>query len=166
MLLAIGLMAPAVAQAQSATGTSRASVKEPITLAVTRDLSFGTILPSTTRTSTVRVNQNDTLTLGGGALAFGATHSASRVTGQATRNQVVLITMPPTIFLTGPGTQMRVRSWTFGTTSGLTRITGNQYRVTGTGGSFSFRLGATLDVARNQAEGLYQGSFVVRVNYQ
>lgn len=139
---------------------------QPITLTVTQELNFGSLVPSTTRTSTARVNLNDTATMGGGALLVGTTHKASRIAGQGTRNQVILITRPTTVWLTGPGPQMRARSWTLGTTTGLTRTTGNQYRITGTGGNFTFRMGATLDLARNQPEGLYQGSFVVTVNYQ
>lgn len=139
---------------------------QPISVAVTQDINFGSIIPSTTRASTVRVNLNDTITLAGGAVRVGATHVAARVTGSGTRNVVVLITHPATVLLTGPGPNIRARSWTLGTTTGLTRVTGNQYRITGTGGNFGFRLGATLDVARNQPEGAYQGSFAVTVNYQ
>lgn len=157
--------APALAQT-SAPGSARARVLAPINLSVTQELNFGTILPSTTRASTVRVNQNETVTLGGGALAYGALQKSSRQSGSGTRNAVIIISSPPTIFLTGPGPRMRVRSWTLGTTSGLTRITGNQYRITAVNGAFSFRLGATLDVARNQPEGNYQGSYAVTVNYQ
>lgn len=139
---------------------------QPVNLSVTAEINFGTILPSTTRASTVRVNQNNTVTPGGGAVMVGASHAVSRISGQGTRNAVVLITRPTTVWLTGPGPQMRARSWTLGTTTGLTRVTGNQYRITGTGGNFTFRLGATLDVARNQPEGQYQGSYAVTVNYQ
>jgi Domain of unknown function (DUF4402) len=114
----------------------------------------------------VRVNQNDTRTAGGGAVLVGTGHGASRVAGQGTRNAVILITRPTTVWLNGPGPRLRARSWTLGTTTGLTRVTGNQYRITGTGGNFGFRLGATVDIARNQAEGLYQGSYTVTVNYQ
>ncbi len=165
-LSAFALAWPATAQAQTANGTSRAKIVQPISLSVTQELNFGSIVPSTTRTSTVRVNLNDTATMGGGALRVGNTQKASRMAGQGTRNQVVLITRPTTVWLTGPGPQMRARSWTLGTTTGLTRTTGNQYRITGAGGNFTFRMGATLDLARNQPEGLYQGSFVVTVNYQ
>jgi Domain of unknown function (DUF4402) len=161
------LLLPAIASAQtSAPASSRARVLQPIALTVSQDINFGSIIPSTTRNSTVRINLNDTVTPGGGAIMVGATHAASRVTGQGTRNIVILITRPGTIWLTGPGPRMRARSWTLGTTTGLTRVTGNQYRITGVGGNFGFRLGATLDVARNQAEGLYQGSYPVTVNYQ
>lgn len=167
LITALLVVVPATAAAQTTRpGSSRARVLQPIALTVTQDISFGTILPSTARTSTVRVNQNGTVTLGGGAIIVGTTHAASRVTGQGTRNVVILISPPTTVFLTGPGPQMRARSWTLGTTSGLTRVTGNQYRITGTSGNFGFRLGATLDIARNQPEGAYQGSYAVTVNYQ
>lgn len=162
---AVALSASAAAQTASA-GTSRARVLQPIALSVGQDINFGSIIPSTTRASTMRVNLNDTVTPGGGAVVVGATHSATRISGQGTRNSVVLITRPTTVWLDGPGPRLRARSWTLGTTTGLTRVTGNQYRITGTGGNFGFRLGATLDVARNQPEGLYQGSFAVTVNYQ
>jgi hypothetical protein len=165
-LSTLALAWPAAAQAQTATGTSRANIVQPISLSVTQELNFGSIVPSTTRTSTARINLNDTATMGGGALLIGTTHKTSRMAGQGTRNQIVLITRPTTVWLSGPGPQMRARSWTLGTTTGLTRTTGNQYRITGTGGNFTFRMGATLDIARNQPEGLYQGSFVVTVNYQ
>jgi len=166
LLFAWALMATSAAQAANDDAASRAKILRPITLAVEQDLSFGTILPSTTRTSTVRINLNNTATPGGGALVFGATHAASRTTGQGTRNQIIIITRPTTVWLTGPGPQMRARSWSLGTTTGLTRIAANQYRITGTNGNFGFRMGATLDIARNQPDGLYQGSFAVTVNYQ
>lgn len=165
LLFALGLM-PASAQAETAAGASKAKVLQPISLSLGQDISFGTIIPSATRTSTVRINLNDTATPGGGAVMVGATHFASRVTGQGTRNQVVLITRPTTVWLTGPGPRIRARSWTLGTFSGLSRVTGNQYRITGTNGNFGFRMGATLDLARNQLEGQYPGSFTVTVNYQ
>lgn len=165
MSAALVMASPALAQT-SAPGTSRARILAPVNLSVTQELNFGSIIPSTTRASTVRVNQNETVTLGGGAVRVGATHASSRQTGSGTRNAVIIITRPPTIFLTGPGPRMRVRSWTLGTTSGLTRVTGNQYRITAVNGVFGFRLGATLDVARNQPEGEYQGSYTVTVNYQ
>lgn len=167
VLAAAAILASAGAAAQTTSpGTSRARVLQPIALSVSQDISFGSIIASTTRASNVRVNLNDTVTPGGGALMVGATHAASRVTGQGTPNVVVLITRPGTVWLTGPGPRMRARSWSLGTTTGLTRVTGNQYRITGTGGNFGFRLGATLDISRNQPEGVYQGSFAVTVNYQ
>jgi hypothetical protein len=146
--------------------TTRARVVRPITLVVGRDLDFGTILPSTTRASTVRINLNDSATPGGGALVVGTGHGATRVTGQGTTGQIILISRPTTVWLTGPGPQMRARSWTLGTTTGLRRIAANQYRITNAAGNFGFRMGATLNVARNQPEGLYQGSYTVTVNYQ
>lgn len=166
-LLGTALLAAAPTLAQTtSTAASRARVLTPVNLSVTQELNFGSIIPSTTRASTVRVNQNETVTLGGGAVRVGNHHKTSRQTGSGTRNAVILITRPPTIYLTGPGPRMRVRSWTLGTTSGLTRVTGNQYRITAANGVFGFRLGATLDVAQNQPEGEYQGSYTVTVNYQ
>jgi hypothetical protein len=162
---AAALATPAVAQTNSS-ATSRARVLQPVSLNIAQSIDFGTIIPSTARASTVRVNLNGTVTPGGGAVMVGAAHRFSQLTGQGTRNAVILITRPGTVWLTGPGPRMRARSWTLGTTTGLTRVTGNQYRITGTGGNFSFRLGATLDVARNQTEGEYQGSYPVTVNYQ
>ncbi|NJS13540.1 MAG: DUF4402 domain-containing protein [Sphingopyxis sp.] len=164
---ALAIFGPAsTAIAAEEDAASRARILRPITLTVGQDLSFGTILPSTTRNSTVRINLNDTATPGGGALVFGATHGASRTSGQGTLNQIVVITRPTTVWLTGPGPRMRARSWSLGTTSGLRRIAANQYRIIGAGGNFTFRMGATLAVARNQPEGEYQGSFTVTVNYQ
>jgi hypothetical protein len=153
-------------QAEDADAASRAKIMRPVTLAVVRNLDFGTIVPSTTRASTVRVNLNDSANAAGGALVVGATHAATRISGQGTPNQVIIVTRPTTVWLVGPGPQMRARSWTLGTTSGLARIAANQYRISAASGNFTFRLGATLNIARNQPEGLYQGSYVVTVNYQ
>jgi hypothetical protein len=167
LAIAVGAICPTgAAFAAEDDAASRARILRPITLSVGQDLSFGTILPSTTRTSTVRVNLNDTATPGGGALMFGATHGASRTSGQGTLNQIIIITRPTTVWLLGPGPRMRARSWSLGTTTGLRRIATNQYRIIGAGGNFAFRMGATLDIARNQPDGLYQGSFTVTVNYQ
>jgi hypothetical protein len=157
-------LSPALAATEDA--TSRARVVRPIALSVTQNLDFGTILPSTTRGSAVRINLNDTATPIGGSLVVGTGHGASRLTGQGTSGQVIIITRPTTVWLTGPGPQMRARSWSLGTTTGLRRITGSQYRITDPAGNFAFRMGATLNIARNQPEGLYQGSFTVTVNYQ
>lgn len=168
-LLALGLLLAALplpAQAETVPGTSRARILQPIILSPAQDISFGTIIPSATRNSTVRINLNDSATTGGGAIMVGTSQFASRVTGQGTANQIVLITRPATVWLTGPGPRMRARSWTLGTLAGLRRVTGNQYRISSANGSFGFRMGATLDIARNQPEGQYQGSFIVTLNYQ
>lgn len=163
--LALALI-PATAQAEDVPGTSRARILQPVILSPAQDISFGSIIPSTTRNSTVRINLNDTATPAGGAIMVGTTHFASRVNGQGTRNQVVLITRPGTVWLTGPGPRMRARSWTIGTFAGLTRVTGNQFRITSADGRFGFRMGATLNIARNQPEGQYQGTFTVTLDYQ
>ncbi len=159
-------VAAAPALAADAATDAKARLIRPVTLVLDRDLNFGTILPSPTRTSTVRVNLNDTATPGGGAVLIGNSHHAARFSGSGQPGQILVLDWPANIFLTGPGPQMRARSVRVGTFSGLRRVTGRQYRVTSASGAYGFRLRATLNLARDQPPGDYVGSFTVTSNYQ
>ncbi len=163
---ALALLAPAAAVAETAPGEAKARLIKPITLQVERGLSFGNVLPNPTRTSTVRVNFNGTVALGGGAQVFGADHHTARFTGNAQTGQVIQLNWPAQIFLTGPGPQMRVNGFGIGQVSGLRRVTGRQYLVTQAAGHYGFGLRGTLRVGTNQADGDYVGSFTVTADYQ
>ncbi len=148
-------------------GEAKATLLRETTLMLMQDMDFGTIVPSTTSTSTIRVAPDDVVTVTGGAMAVGGGQYASRLSGTATPNQVVHIPPPAISWLMGPGPAIRLRSWRIGEFVGIRRVLGtsSDYLVTAPTGAFSFRYGATIDIAPNQPDGDYVGTFTIQLDY-
>lgn len=152
-LSAQAFAAPAVSPEKN----SRASVTllKPLQLTVLQSLNFGTI--AQTSAGTVVLNPNtDALTTTGGLTSLGDSHCA-QFGGAASRLSLVFIQIPTTtVVLTRAGgtERMNVTNWTL--QGGAIRL------VTG---PFEFRVGATLTVPKNQAEGTYVGTFNVTAQY-
>ena len=155
----LGMSAPALAQVtpdENATG--RAIVLRPLTLLKVEDLDFGWL--TVTAAGTAILNPvNGTISTTGGVLAAGGDPLPALFAGAASRNTPIKIRIPnrPTTLTRAGGTEtMTASNWT---------LDGPADRRVGPSRAFDFRVGATLAVAANQADGLYVGEFTVEVQY-
>ena len=166
MLLAASTAAsPALAQA-SAEGQADAIVLRPLSFFKVDDLDFGSIIASATA-GTVRIAPDGTRTRTGGATLAGNDSQPARFAGLGTPNRQVNISLGAnSIWITGPGTRMRVRDFEIGSTPSAILSTGpTRFRITSALGNYNFPIGATLEVGANQAPGDYSGSFTVTLDY-
>ncbi len=165
------ISAPAQAQTVSSNAIAQAVIVEPASLVKVQDLDFGAIAAQPTA-GTVTVDPNTgACTATGGVLAVGNCAYAE-FGGQGVRRMRMRITLPTTITLTGPGgATMTANTFTLGLAPDIVQVPspGNsppRYEIASNSGIFTFRVGARLNVATNQAPGVYNGSFVVTVQYQ
>ena len=153
---AAGQAAPrAAATPAQATGT----LLFPLEIVKNRDLDFGYV-GTTAAAGTVVINpETDTISATGGALLLGGAPHAAQFTGAAKGNNVVIIRIPkqPVTLTRVGGTQTMIAD-NF-TLQGLDK------RAVAARVAFDFRVGATLNVAANQAEGTYVGTFDVSIQY-
>ena len=148
--------AQAIAPNQDATG--RAIVLRPLSLLKVEDLDFGWLTVTTAGTAILNPFTGVVTTTGGVVVAGGDPLPAEFV-GAASRNTPIKIRIPnrPITLTRVGGTQtMTVTNWT---------LDGPADRKTGIERAFTFRVGATLNVGANQADGLYTGTFDVEVQY-
>jgi hypothetical protein len=131
-----------------------ALINNPIVLANTAGLDFGSITPSVAST-TVIISPAGAVS--GTAIGLGGAPAAAGFTVAGLANQTYAVTLPAdgTIFLTGPGANMAVDTFTDDATG----------TITPGGGPDAFGVGATLTVGANQTSGAYTGSFDVTVSY-
>ncbi len=147
------------ANSASATADAKARVVNPITLAVagTSELNFGDLVPSTSSAGAVLLTPAAVRTAGGG-VTLGSASSVGvptfNVGGQA--NATYAITLPAAAStLTSGANSMTVDAFTGSKATGTLSA----------GGVDAFTVGATLNVAQNQAAGSYAGTFSVTVAY-
>lgn len=175
-LLAATALAPLPAAAQQrAIGTAqmRSEILDPMTLNNNADMDFGRIMPGTANGTVVMTPD------GGGVAASCTTTSGITRTGNCRAARFdgdvpfifnLQITKPAgnQVTLTGPGgATMRLHDFTFAKGDSAFMIGGTltdpTYWVIG--GNFEVFVGATLDVARTQRAGIYNGSFTLTFNY-
>jgi len=153
---AAGQTAPKAAPTPAqATGT----LLFPLEIVKNRDLDFGNV-GTTAAAGTVVINpETDTISSTGGASLLGGTPHAAQFTGAAKGNNVVIIRIPkqPVTLTRVGGTQTMIAD-NF-TLQGLDK------RAVAARVAFDFRVGATLNVNANQAEGTYVGTFDVSIQY-
>jgi len=162
-LLAAALLfaAPAQLRAAPAAATSGADaiVLKPLTLLKVEDMDFGALFPSAAAgTATIDPYTGAVSVAGGVTLGPGPT-TAALFTGAGTRRAPVIIRLPKnpiTLTRTGGTETMTVSNWT---------LDGNSTRLINAFEAFEFRVGGQLNVAANQADGTYVGSFDVTVVY-
>jgi len=150
-VLVASLMSATAARADTATADARANILQQVT--VNSDgsaLDFGTIVTGAAA-STVSVSAGGR-SCGAGLVCSGTTSAAGfDVTGPA--GETVSVASDPTVTLTS------------GTNSMTANIVASASTLTLTGGTGSFNVGGLLNVGANQADGAYEGSFNVTVNY-
>lgn len=164
-LLALSsLLAPVAGQAAPVAAPTPAQANAvmlfPLEIVKNRDLDFGNIA-STGVAGTVVINpETDTIAATGGALLVGGgTPHAAQFTGAAQGNHVVIIRIPKQ-----PVTLTRVGGTDTMTANNFT-LQGLDRRAVAARVAFDFKVGATLNVKANQAEGSYVGTFDVSIQY-
>lgn len=157
--------APAFADTEVA--TAEITVVRPLSFVIDDNLDFGNVIRGTTA-GTVTIAPNGARTgTGGVILANGGGHKPASFAGQGTNNQRVDVSIGANaIFITGPGAPMRVHTFVMGSTpTAVLTTTPRRFRINSATGVFAFPVGATLDVAANQAPGQYTGTWSITLNY-
>jgi Domain of unknown function (DUF4402) len=170
-LIALGasLLGTSAAHAASATSNGEAVIVSTLSFFSVEDLEFGSIVAGTT-SGTVVMNPNGTRTVSGGVTAASGLNQPSRFAGRGTVGQTVQISMvasPINITRVGGSETMQVSAFRVGTTTSaiLISTTPLSFTIGSATGIFNFPVGATLTVNPNQAEGNYQGTFSIILNY-
>lgn len=154
--LACGFAAPALAEVEPATG--RTIVLNSLSVTNVQDLDFGDLAAGTTAgTATVNANTN-ARTVTGGTVPVGGSPTAAIFFAAGVVNRVFIVQIPNgNITLSnGAGGTMTVGNWT---------TNGPVSRNLGPTGVATIRVGARLNIAANQAEGDYSGTFNITVIY-
>ncbi|MFL6801226.1 MAG: DUF4402 domain-containing protein [Sphingomicrobium sp.] len=164
LLALTALLVPAAGQAapKAAPTPARANAVMlfPLEIVKNRDLDFGNIATTAIAGTVVIDPETDTISATGGALLVGGgTPHAAQFTGAAKGNNVVLIRIPKQ-----PVTLTRVGGTETMTANNFT-LQGLDKRAVAARVAFDFRVGATLNVSANQAEGTYVGTFDVSIQY-
>lgn len=163
-LLALStLLAPAAGQAAPLAAPTPAQANAamlfPLEILKNRDLDFGYVAAPVAAGTVVIDPATDTISATGGAMLLGGTPHAAQFTGAAQSNSVVIIRIPKqaiTVTRVGGTETMTVSDWT---------LQGLDKRAAAARVAFDFRVGATLSINANQAEGLYVGTFDVSIQY-
>jgi len=167
LLAAFGTIAAQPAYAGTTPGSAEITIVRPLSFVIDDNLDFGTVVRGTTA-GTVTIAPTGTRTQTGGvALANGGGHKPASFAGQGAFNQRVDISLGAnTIFLNGPGAPMRVRDFVIGSTpTAVLTTTPLRFQIAAPTGIFAFPVGATLEVAANQAPGSYTGNWSITLNY-
>lgn len=151
----MGLSANA-AHAASAQANAKANILRQITVTKTADLDFGTIVAGSTA-STVAVDAAGARTCGAGLVCSGTTTAAKFEIGGA-NGQTVNISSDATVTLNN--------GVAGNTMSAALAPSVSTMLLTATPANNPFYVVGTLSVGASQAEGVYQGTFNVNVNYQ
>lgn len=148
--------APALAATTSA--PAKAIALRPLSLLKLRDLDFGNAIP-TAAAGTIVIDPNtDARTKTGGPILAGGTAQAAQFYTYGGPLQNILVTRGPLPVLNRAGG---------GATMNVTQLTlnGPVARFLDAAGLLDLRVGGTLAVSANQAEGTYAGTFQITVTY-
>lgn len=157
--LAAGFVAPAFAQSEDTTGST--SIVDQYALTKNSDLAFGAVLPPTSGSNTVAINEaSGVRSISGGGNGAIVGSAASRATYQVDGDggQAFDINIPATVVITRQGgtetlTVALVPTITGGTLSGST----------GSPGTADFGVGGNFAIAPSTQVGTYVGSFVITI---
>lgn len=160
-LLSFVTAAPAIAAPRAAAPPARATVelRQPAQVRLLNDLNFGNLTVTTAGTAVINPN-TDTLTTTGGVTRVGGFPYAALFESVSPVKGVVIVRIPKnpiTITRVGGTQTMTVDNWTINGGNGNRNVNSKE--------PFEFKVGGTLYVNANQAEGFYLGTFVVEVQY-
>ncbi len=146
----------------SRSGQGRATVRRSLRMVKTSDLSFGKIVRPSTGSSLVVLNSfNGARTLSGSGVGIetpAPSRAAYTITGEAA--QIVSITVPPSVSMTGPGPALTVNLTAFRPPPQ------NELEDQGDGtGSYTFYVGGSFTATSTTPTGTYSGVFNVSVSY-
>ena len=159
-LLVLSVPARSAAAPVSATQkpTGKTLLLFPLTVQKVQDLDFGYLSVTTAGTAIINP-ETDVLTTTGGVLSIGGSPHSALFAGSAKSSSVVNIKIPKqsiTLTRVGGTETMIVSNFT---------LQGQDKRAIAAQTVFTFRVGGTLNVAANQVEGTYVGTFDVTVQY-
>lgn len=159
LVLASAFAQPAIAATPAVNATATTALLHPITVIKRADLDFGYVAAGTTAGTVVIDPNTNIASATGGAILLGGAPQAAAFIGAAGSSNVVNIKVPkqPVILTRAGGTQTM--------TATKFEVEGLDKRNVARLVAFEFRVGATLNVAANQAEGTYVGTFDVTVQY-
>jgi Domain of unknown function (DUF4402) len=138
--------------------TSTVVIAPPASIRKMQDLNFASLTVTTAGTAIVDPN-TDGITTTGGVLYVAGLHYAAQFEAVSPIKSVVIIRIPRdpiTVTRVGGTETMTVSNWT---------LSGASRRTVAAQEKFEFKVGGTLFVNANQAEGLYLGSFAVEIQY-
>jgi hypothetical protein len=171
--LSLGLAMSAVvavhgtAEAANANGSARGQIRKPVTISKTADLNFGNVIRGTTA-GTVTINaRTGARTRTGGTVLQGAVFSRAAFTGTASGGRLVRFTVgAPSVTLNGPGgATMTVNTFRISINGAAQQTLPRNATMPATGSS-ALNIGARPNVAANQADGDYTGSFALTMDYR
>ena len=159
LLACAALASPAMAAVPVTNATATTAILHPINVIKRHDLDFGYIASGTTAGTVVIDPNTDSVSATGGAILLGGSPRAAAFIGAAGSSSVVNIKVPkqPVVLTRAGGTETM--------TATKFEVEGLDKRTVARAIAFEFRVGATLNVAANQAEGTYVGTFDVTVQY-
>ena len=156
------LFAPALAHAApvapNRNATATVYIAPPASVRKLEDLNFASLIVNGAGTAIVDPN-TDGMTTTGGVLYATGLHYAALFEAVSPVRAVIIIRIPRdpiTVTRVGGTETMTVSNWT---------LSGNSRRTVVEQEPFNFKVGGTLTVNANQAEGLYVGNFDVEVQY-
>ena len=156
------LFAPAMVRAApvapARNAVSTVVITPPASVRKMEDLNFASLTVTTAGTAIVDPN-TDGMTTTGGVLYVAGLHYAAQFEAVSPIKSVVIIRIPRqpiTVTRVGGTETMTVSNWT---------LSGDSRRTVAAQELFEFKVGGTLFVNANQAEGLYLGTFAVEVQY-
>jgi len=156
--LSVGSIAPV--EAATATGITKVTIRQPVTITNLRELDFGRLV-ATPSAGTVEINPDTgARAVTGGPVAAGGTPQTARFRIVASPATLVLITRNalPVLARTTGGATMPVTLLTMNGTSNPV--------TTPAPGSFIIDVGGILAVAANQPDGTYEATFEINADYQ
>ena len=156
--LAVPAAATAAPTAPTRNATASTTIYQPLGLQNDGDLNFG-LATSTTAGTLVLDPNTDAVSATGGAVPVGGSPHAALFEGIAPTGNVVIVRLPrsaSTLTRIGGTETMTVDTWT---------INGTTRRTVPSRTTYTFKVGGTLHVNANQAEGTYLGTFTVDVQY-
>lgn len=160
-------MSAAPAHADVEPANAEITIVRPLSFIIDDNLDFGRLIPGTVA-GVVTMDPTGNRTANNGIiLVGGGGHKAASFAGQGTFNQRVDISLGSnSIFITGPGAPMRVRTFVIGSTpTAVISTAPTRFRIAAANGIFSFPIGATMEVGANQARGTYTGNWTITLNY-
>jgi len=162
LLLACWLPSAARAQDANAQGQSSTRIVKPLSLANYSDLDFGTVVVDGAGAGTVTIDPDAApgadISYSGGIIDVSEAHAAL-FGGAAVKETVVIIRVPknPITLTRAGGTEtLQVRDFT---------LQGQSKKRLAALSAFDFRVGASIDIPADAAEGLYEGEFEITVQY-
>ncbi len=163
----VTMLSATPAMAENVATDAQIAVVRPLEFISVENLEFGRVIRGTTA-GTVTLSPFGVRTATGGVTLVGNDFQAAEFAGMGANGQFVDISLGAnSIFVTGPGAPMRVRTFLIGSTpTALLSTNPRRFRINSATGIFVFPVGATLEVGANQTPGTYTGNWSITLEYQ